>query len=54
MTKSKQPNKGKPTKPSADALTKTKKSQIELTEKDLGRVSGGAAIKFGAVKDFKY
>ena len=49
MTKSKQPGKGKAGgQSSPDALTKTTKAkQIELTEADLKRVSGGRdTLKF--------
>ena len=51
MAKAKQPSKGKSgSKSAVDALTKTKKSKIELTEADLKRVSGGAAPKLAIFK----
>ena len=48
MTEAKQPGKGKSgSKSAVDALTKAKKSKIELTESDLKRVSGGSQPKPG-------
>jgi hypothetical protein len=44
------PSKKDPQISSADDLTKTKKGDVELSEEELKRVSGGAFANFGDIK----